>query len=487
MQNRFMYMKERIVDISIAENRTIREILGKIDKGALGIALLMEPETRVFKGVVTDGDVRRALLEGLDLDVPVSKISRPKTITASINMSTEEISELFGEAVRVIPLLDSSNRVVDLAFFDTRVYLPISEPNLGEIELKYVSECILTGWVSSAGKYVTRFEQMFSDFCGTQFGISTSSGTTALHLAMVALGIGPGDEVIVPSFTFISTANAVAFTGATPIFIDSEMATWNMDSDAIESAITNKTKAIIPVHIYGHPADMSPMIEIADKHNIAVVEDAAEAHGALYKGNKAGSLGNMGIFSFYGNKTITTGEGGMVVTDNKEMADKIRILRDHGMDPEKRYCHSVLGYNYRMTNIQAALGVAQMERIDHIVGRKCSNAALYGSELRGIPGITLPPNAEWAKNIYWLYSILVDEKEFGMSAVELGKRLKIKSIETRPLFPPIHQQPIYDTKQNLPVCEKLSKTGLSLPSSVNINKDEINRIAWEIKNIQKKK
>jgi len=175
----------------------------------------------------------------------------------------------------------------------------------------------------------------------------------------------------------------------------------------------------------------------------------------------------------------------MVVTDNKELADKIRILRDHGMDPETRYRHSVLGYNYRLTNIQAALGVAQMERIDQIVERKCVNASLYGGELKDIPGITLPPNAQWAKNIYWLYSILIDEKEFGMSSVELGSRLKIKSIETRPLFPPIHQQPIYDTKQHLSVCEKISESGLSLPSSVNINKDEINRIAWEIKNIQK--
>ncbi len=487
MQKRFTYMKERIVDISISENKSIRDILRKIDKGALGVALLVEPETNFFKGIITDGDVRRALLQGLDLDSPVSQIVRPKSITASIDIPTEEISKLFGEAVGVIPLLDSNNRVVELAFFDTRVYLPISEPNLGAQELKYVGECILTGWVSSAGKFVTQFEQMFSDFCGTQFGISSSSGTTALHLALVALGIGPGDEVIVPSFSFISTANAVVYTGATPVFIDSEITTWNMNPREVENAITKKTKAIIPVHIYGHPADMSPIIEIAEKYDLTIIEDAAEAHGALYKGQKTGSLGHMAIFSFYGNKTITTGEGGMVVTDNKELADKIRILRDHGMDPGKRYSHSVLGYNYRLTNIQAALGVAQMERIDQIVDQKCTNAAIYGKELSSIPGITLPPNAEWAKNIYWLYSILVDEKEFGISVAELGKRLEIKSIETRPLFPPIHQQPIYDTKQHLPVCERLSKTGISLPSSANINKDEINRIAWEIKNIQKKK
>ncbi|MDA3790134.1 MAG: aminotransferase class I/II-fold pyridoxal phosphate-dependent enzyme [Desulfobacula sp.] len=485
MPNHFTYLKERIEDISVPENESIRNVLKQIDKGALGIALLVEPDTGFFKGILTDGDVRRALIRGLDLDSAVSNIKRPKSITASIETSTEKLSKLFEEAVRIIPLLDSNNRVVDLALFDTRIYLPVSEPNLGEKELKYVSECILTGWVSSAGKYVTQFEQMFAQFCGTKFGISSSSGTTALHLSLLAQGIGPGDEVIVPSFTFISTANAVVFTGATPVFVDSEAATWNIDPRKIEQALTPVTKAIIPVHIYGHPAEMSPILELAKKYNLAVIEDAAEAHGALYKGEKTGSMGDLGIFSFYGNKIITTGEGGMVVTDNKELADKIRILRDHGMDPQKRYSHSVLGYNYRLTNIQAALGVGQMERIDQIIERKCTNASLYSEELKNIPGITLPPNAEWAKNIYWLYSILIDEKIFGMSAIELGKRLKIKSIETRPLFPPVHQQPIYNTKQSLPVCEKLSKSGLSLPSSTNIRKDEINRIAWEIKKIKK--
>ncbi|CCK81693.1 aminotransferase class I/II-fold pyridoxal phosphate-dependent enzyme [Desulfobacula toluolica] len=484
MQGHFTYLKERIEDISAREDTSIRKVLKQIDKGALGIALLVEPDTGIFKGILTDGDVRRALILGLELDSAVSNIVRPKSITASIDTSSEQLSKLFGEAVRIIPLLDKHNKVVDLALFDTRIYLPVSEPNLGEKELKYVSDCILTGWVSSAGKYVTRFEQMFAKFCGTKFGISSSSGTTALHLSLLALGIGAGDEVIVPSFTFISTANAVAFTGANPVFVDSEMETWNIDPQKIEQAITSRTKAIIPVHIYGHPAQMSSILEIAGKYNLAVVEDAAEAHGALYKGNKTGSLGDMGIFSFYGNKIITTGEGGMVVTDNKELADKIRIFRDHGMDTEKRYRHSVLGYNYRMTNIQAALGVGQMERIDQIIEQKCTNAFLYSKELKNIPGITLPPNEKWAKNIYWLYSILIDEKKFGMSSVELGKRLKIKSIETRPLFPPVHQQPIYDTKQNLPVCEKLSNSGLSLPSSTNIKKDEINRIAWEIKKIK---
>jgi len=362
------------------------------------------------------------------------------------------------------------------------IRIPVSEPSLDGNELKYVSESILSGWVSSAGKFVGEFENNFSEFCGTKHGVATSSGTTALHLALLAIGIGQGDDVIVPSFTFISTANAVTFTGAKPIFVDSEIGSWNIDPKAVESAISDKTKAIIPVHLYGHPADMSSIVDIARKHNLAVIEDAAEAHGALYKGEKVGSLGDMGVFSFYGNKTITTGEGGMVVTDNGELAGKIRILRDHGMNPAKRYSHSVLGYNYRMTNLQAALGVAQMERIEVIVEKKCTNADLYNKGLHGISGLQLPPNQQWAKNIYWMYSIIVDEKEFGMTAKALGENLQEQGIETRPLFPPVHQQPIYDTGQSLPISERLSSNGLSLPSSVNLREEDIDRVVSEIKN-----
>ncbi len=478
-------MKEKIKNITVDSSSTIREVLQAIDRGGLGVALLVESESKKFVGLITDGDVRRALLKGLGLESTVNNIDHPETITATVDMDMDEVSAMFSEPIRVVPVLDNEKRVVDLAIFDTRVYFPVAEPKLGHAELKYVSECVLTGWVSSAGKFVTKFEEKFAEFCGTKYGISTSSGTTALHLSLVALGIGPGDEVIVPSFTFISTANAVAFTGARPVFVDSEPHTWTINVDGIEKAITPKTKAIIPVHIYGHPADMDPILNVARKNNLAVVEDAAEAHGALYKGERVGSFGNMAIFSFYGNKIITTGEGGMVVTNNMELAEKMRILRDHGMDPKRRYWHSVLGYNYRMTNIQAALGVGQMEHIDQIIEQKRRNAALYSEGLWDVSGITLPPEATWAKNIYWLYSILVDEKRFGMSAEELGKRLAKKGIETRPLFPPIHKQPIYNTGQSLPVCEMLSRCGLSLPSSVNLNGNEIKRITEEIRNIQK--
>ena len=478
-------MKEKIKKITVDSSSTIRKVLQAIDQGGLGVALLVKPGSEMFVGLITDGDVRRALLKGLGLESSASKIDRPKTITATVDMDMDEISAMFSEPIRVVPVLDSDRRVVDLAIFDTRVYFPVAEPKLGDAELRYVSECVLTGWVSSAGKFVKRFEEQFAEFCGTKYGISSSSGTTALHLSLVALGIGSGDEVIVPSFTFISTANAVTFTGAKPVFVDSEPNTWNINPVEIKKAVTAKTKAIIPVHVYGHPANMDTILDIARECNLAVVEDAAEAHGALYKGEKVGSFGDMGIFSFYGNKIITTGEGGMIVTDNEELAEKMRVLRDHGMDPKRRYWHSVLGYNYRMTNIQAALGVAQMERINQIIKQKRINATLYSKGLQDIPGITLPPEAVWAKNIYWLYSILIDEEEFGMSSKELGEQLQERGIETRPTFPPVHQQPIYNTGQNLPVCEKMSNCGLSLPSSVNLNGDEIGKITQQIRNIQK--
>ncbi len=477
-------MKEKIKKITVDSSGTIRAVLQAIDRGGLGVALLVAPGSKKFIGLITDGDVRRALLKGLGLESSTSRIDHPETITATVDMSMDEISAMFSEPIRVVPVLDSDRRVVDLAIFDTRVYFPVAEPKFREAELRYVSECVLTGWVSSAGKFVTRFEEQFSEFCETKFAVSSSSGTTALHLSLLALGIGPGDEVIIPSFTFISTANAVTFTGAKPVFVDSEPSTWNINPLEIKKVITAKTKAIIPVHSYGHPANMDPILDIAREYNFTVVEDAAEAHGALYKGKKVGSFGDMGVFSFYGNKIITTGEGGMIVTDNKDMAGKMRVLRDHGMDPKRRYWHSVLGYNYRMTNIQAALGVAQMERIDEIVEQKRRNAALYVKGLQDIPGVTLPPEAVWAKNIYWLYSILIDEEEFGMSSKKLGEQLKERGIETRPIFPPVHQQPIYNTGQSLPVCEKLSRCGLSLPSSATLNGDEIERITKEIGNIQ---
>jgi perosamine synthetase len=469
-------IKKTIEIISLPVNSTIRQALQSNDYGGLGLVFLIDPETRRFMGLVTDGDIRRALLAGYGLESPVVNVPRPKPRVANISMSHEEIAALLTEPVHVVPILNETEQVIDIMLLDQRVHLPVAEPFLGERELQYVSECVLTGWVSSAGKFVVQFEKMFAEFCGTHYAIANSNGTAALHLAMLALGIGPGDEVIVPTLTFIATANAVTFTGAHPVFVDSETDTWNIDPELIEKAITPHTRAIIPVHLYGHPADMDPIIKIAAEHHLAVVEDAAEAHGARYKKKRVGGIGDIGAFSFYGNKIITTGEGGMVVTNREDIAEKIRRLRDHGMSPERHYWHTMLGYNYRMTNLQAALGVAQMEKVEAILETKRKIAHLYREGLSGINGIELMPQKSWAESIYWMFSILVDETGFGMSRSSLMEYLEGNDVETRPFFPPIHTQPIYNTGQKLPIAEHLSRVGINLPSGVTTSTRAIQHV-----------
>jgi len=342
-------------------------------------------------------------------------------------------------------------------------------------EIELVNECMGSGWVSSGGKFVNQFEAMVAEFTSNKYAISCSSGTAALHLILLAYGIGKGDEVIIPSLTFIATANAVSYTGATPVFVDSDYETWNIDPTKIENVITEKTKAIIPVHLYGHPADMDPINEIAKKYNLKVIEDAAEAQGAHYKNEIVGSLADAAIFSFFGNKVITTGEGGMVVTNDFDVASKCKLLRDHGMTENKRYWHEIVGYNYRMTNIQAAIGVAQMKKIDDILERKLWVANEYKKYLSDIDGIQLPPKAEWAGNIYWLYTILIDELILGFDVKLLMIELKKNKIDSRIIFYPSHIQPIYKSNVVLPVSEKIHKMGISLPSAPEMTADDIKR------------
>ena len=359
-------------------------------------------------------------------------------------------------------------------------FIPVAEPVLTGNELAYVSDCVTSGWVSSIGQYVTRFEQDFARFCGVKHGIATSNGTTALHLALVALGIGPGDQVIVPSLTFIATANVVVYTGAKPVFAESEPRTWNLDPADVARKVTPATRAIIPVHVYGHPADMDAIHAIAAEHNLHVIEDAAEAHGAEYKGRRVGAIGRMGTFSFYGNKIVTTGEGGMITADDDALAEQMRQLRDHAMSPTRRYWHDTIGYNYRITNIQAALGVAQMERIKEFIARKRAIAALYNELLDGTPGLTLPVEEPWAKNIYWMYSILVGDSA-RVSRDELMAHLKTRKIDSRPFFHPIHTLPPYATGQSLPVAERLSRQGINLPSSTALADDDVRRVAHAVR------
>lgn len=368
--------------------------------------------------------------------------------------------------------------------------IPVCEPTLAGNEIKYAEECVKSGWISSSGEFIKEFENKFSEYCGVKYGVSCSSGTAAIHLAVESMGIGKGDEVIIPTFTMIGACNAVIYSSAKPVLVDSELETWNIDASKIEEKITKKTKAIMVMHTYGHPVDMDKVKKISKKHNIPIIEDAAEAHGAEYKGKKTGSLGDIACFSFYANKIITAGEGGMVVTNNKKLAERASLLKNHFFG-KTRFLHEEMGYNYRLTNLQAAIGLAQLEKIDVYVNSRINNARIYTKLLSGVNGITTPPEAVWAKNVYWMYGILVEE-EFGITMPELRDRLYKKGIDTRTFFIGMHKQPAYkknderfpDTYGSYPVADELERKGCYLPSSSHLTKEQITYIANSIKEIK---
>ncbi len=472
-------MREQVTKLVVKNTTSLKETIEAIDKGALGIALVVD-EGNKFCGLATDGDIRRALLQGFTLEDKIEAVMQKNPVIAKTTTPRSTLLQMMSERIRHIPLLDEQGEIADLASYLHRVTLPVAEPEVGDKELEYVTECITSNWISSVGKFVTQFEEEFAHFCGTKYAVATSNGTVALHLALAVLGVGAGDEVIVPTLTFIATANTVTYTGAKPVFVDSEPDTWNIDPEKIGPAITPRTRAIIPVHLYGHPANMEPIIELAEKYNLYVIEDAAEAHGATYNSRIVGSIGDMGCFSFFGNKIITTGEGGMITTNNKEFEQKARMLRDHGVSPDKKYWHPVIGFNYRLTNIQAAIGVAQLEKVDRVLDRKREIAMFYNSLLKDVTGITLPPEASWAKNVFWMYSILIEE-EYGIGRDELIAKLKESGVDSRPVFYPIHTMPPYRQDIVLPVAEELGSKGISLPSGIGLKDEEIERVASLIK------
>lgn len=360
--------------------------------------------------------------------------------------------------------------------------IPIAEPWLGEEELTNVTEAVKSGWISSKGRFILDFEKEFARYCRVRHGVATANGTVALHLALVALGIGRGDEVIVPTLSFIATANAVTYTGAKPVFIDSHPDYWCIDHQKIQQSMTPRTKAIIPVHLYGHPCDMDAIMDIARQHNLYVIEDAAEAHGAKYKDKTVGSFGHVGCFSFYGNKIITTGEGGLCLTNDDQLAEKMRTLRDHGMDPNKRYWHDMVGFNYRMTNMQAAVGLAQSKKLDKFIEKKREIAGWYAEGLKDLAErgfVKLHPEMPWAESVYWMYSILIEDS-FGMQKDELMLRLAEGGMETRSVFYPIHIMPPYEAGEKFPVAEGISRRGLSLPSGVKLTRSEIEQVCERI-------
>ncbi len=364
---------------------------------------------------------------------------------------------------------------------DKRKFIPVSHPILGAKEKQLVQECLDSSWVSSAGRFIPLFEEAFARYCGVPYGVAASSGTAALHLALLAMGVRPGDEVIVPGLTYVATANAVVYCGARPVFVDSEHETWNLDVRRVRECITPKTRGIIVVHLYGHPVDMDPILELARRRRLFVIEDAAQAHGAEYRGKRVGSLGELGVFSFFGNKIITTGEGGMVVTRDPDLRDRLRLLRGQGMDPGRRYWFPVVGYNYRMTNIQAALGLAQLEYIQERLEERRQVASWYYRELARLHDyLQLPVEREWARHVFWLFGIVLREK-VALDRDHFMAALAEAGVETRPFFYPIHILPPHrDASARCPVAEAIAARGISLPTHSLLTEDEVRYIARQV-------
>jgi perosamine synthetase len=360
--------------------------------------------------------------------------------------------------------------------------IPVAAPVFAGREKEYVADCMESGWVSSGGKYVELFEAAFAEFCGVRHAVACCNGTAALHAALAALGVGPGDEVIVPTLTFVATANAVTYCGARPVFVDSEPVTWNLDPAQVEAKVTPRTKGIVAVHLYGHPANMDELRAVAGRRGLFLLEDAAEAHGALYNGRPAGSLGDAAAFSFYGNKIIATGEGGMVTTNDDALAARVRLLRGQGMDAARRYWFPVVGYNYRMMNLPAAIGLAQLERADWHTARRREVAATYLRLLRGDPFLRWQAEGEWARHAYWMFTVVLGYRA-PAGRDELMARLAARGVETRPIFYPVHLLPPYREAAGggFPVAESLSRRGLSLPTWAGLSFDDVRYVCQSLR------
>lgn len=363
--------------------------------------------------------------------------------------------------------------------------IPVNTPLLDGNEKTYLAQCIDSGWISSEGPFVSRFEELFAQRCARQFGIAVSNGTAALDLAIEVLGLGPGDEVILPAFTIISCINQIVRNGAVPVLIDSDPVTWNMDTSALEAAVTSRTRAVMVVHTYGLPVDMDPVMQLCRNHGLYLIEDAAEAHGLTYNGRPCGSFGDISTFSFYTNKHVTTGEGGMVLTDNPDLANQCRELRNLCFQPQPRFVHERLGWNMRMTNLQAAVGLAQLERLDEFTQRKRAMGRNYSEKFQSLEDVQLPLAAtDYAENIYWIYGLVVSEKST-LDAAAVMRQLQELHIGTRPFFCPMHLQPVLRKMGlfagvRLPVAERLYRKGFYIPSGLGLTEPEMDRVVAKI-------
>lgn len=473
-----------LADLIVGRSTSLRDALAPLDRSGLGFLMVVD-EDGALAGVLTDGDIRRALLNDIAPHEPVEHVMQTDCVSLPIGAHPDEIHRALNDRILFVPLVDDERKPVDYASHRRHRRFPVAEPLLDGNEAEYLLECVRTGWISSQGPFVKSFETAVAAFHRMPFALAVSNGTSALHLALMSLGIGPGDEVIVPDLTFAATASAVVHSGATPVLVDVDRETWTLDLDAAERAATDRTRAIIPVHLYGHPCDMERLMAFARTRQLAVIEDVAEAFGARSHGKLVGTFGDAACFSFYGNKTLTTGEGGMLLLRDETFYERAALLRDHGMSPRRRYWHLEAGFNYRLTNLQAAIGVAQMERVETILRRKRALGDWYGAALSELRGVVTPPRAVWADPVCWLYTVRIDE-EIGLTRSELAGRLLINGIETRPVFEPLHRMPAFERFAGdgaFPITEELSSTGLSLPSAVTLEESDVEAISAHIRAI----
>ena len=474
-----------IADLLVRDSDSLGTALARLDSSPLGLLFATDADGRL-SGRLSASEIEAALARGMNLSLRVGAAMVPDAGGVPADLDAAALAKRANGSGAVLALVDGERRPVGYHSPASQRRVPIAEPKLGGNELKYVTECIETNWISSQGSFVRRFESEFAARLGVPHALAVSNGTVALHLALAAYGIGPGDEVIVPDLTFAATLNAVIYTGATPVLVDVAPDTWNMDPEAVAAAITPRTKAIMPVHLYGQPTDMGPILALAKRRGLVVVEDAAEAAGSSWEGTPCGAIGDCGTFSFFSNKLITTGEGGMVVFKDDAIAARARRLRDHGMNPAKRYWHDEVGFNYRLTNLQAAIGCAQLEQIDGFLARKKEIAAVYEKRFAHVPEIETPRILPGFGNAYWVFSIIADCAALGITRDQLMARLAAAGVDSRPLFYCMHEMPPYKGyagNRAFPVADRLSQNGLSLPSSTSITAAELEYVAATVERV----
>jgi len=475
-------MKITTADLIIDRHASIKKTLSKIKKNGEGVCFICEDDKKLI-GILTQGDIRNIILKGVSINTSINKYINKKFFSLPVSIDNAEAQKLLKIGRKIIPLINNKKQFVDYISYNKSKNIPLVRPDLNGNEIEYVIKCIKSSYVSSVGKYLDIFEKKFKNYYKANSALSVSSCTAGLQLILSYLNLKKNDEVIVPNVTFVSPINAIIHSGGKPVFCDIDKKNWTIDCDDLKKKITKKTKAIICVHTYGHPCDMSKILKLIKGKKISLIEDCAEAIGTKYRGSNIGTFGRFSVFSFYGNKTITTGEGGMIIFKNKNDFIKCKVLRNHGMNTNKKYWHDVIGFNYRMTNLQAAIGVAQFEKIKFFINNKINIAKQYKKNLKNIKKIILPFEEKWAKHSYWLYNVLI--KNISKSTRDkIIRELNNAGIESRPMFYPASDMKIYKKYVNKnSKFSNISYLGISLPSFVGLKKEQINLICKKLKEL----